>query len=80
MSDPGTDREQLAGALADARRGCECGPCLQEAERFIVEHVDPMTKHDLANAWEKGWRAGTGDRLRSGLHPGTSTDTQPAPG
>lgn len=70
MSDLVTDRKQLVGALADTRPGCECGPCSGEAERFIVEHVDPLTEESLANAWDKGWQSGAGDRCRDLTHPG----------
>ncbi len=64
MSEPGTDREHLAGELADTHRGCECVNCLGEAERFIAEHIDPMTEQGLADAWEAGWQSGADDTAR----------------
>ena len=72
MSELGTDRELLAGELADCHRGCECGQCLGEAERFIVKHIDPMTEKDLADAWEEGWQSGAGDRAHDLTHPTAS--------
>lgn len=73
MNELGTDREHLAGELADAHRGCECGHCLGEAERFIVKHIDPMTVKGLADAWEEGWQSGAGDRSRELAQPQAPT-------
>lgn len=63
MSDPVTGRDELIGELADHHRGCECATCLVEAEKFVVEHVNPLTEELVAAAWTEGWQSGARDAL-----------------
>lgn len=63
MSDPVTGRDELIGELADHHRRCECATCLVEAEKFVVEHVDPLTEELVAEARTEGWQSGARDAL-----------------
>lgn len=79
MNDELTNREHLANDLADYRRGCECGNCRAEAEKFLVVHVDPMTEEGLAAAWEEGRQSATDDRSRSLSRAGQELAPTPNP-
>ena len=61
MSDPVPGREALISELAEHHRGCECATCLVEAEKFVIDHVDPMTEDLVAEARSAGWQSGARD-------------------
>jgi len=77
MSDPVTGRDELIGELADHHRGCECATCLVEAEKFVVEHVDPLTEELVAEAWTEGWQSGARDALTDPDTPTRRPEDEP---